>query len=69
MKLVPRLFNHFFRIIELIYTGSISLIFRGCLSLYVMIVVFILVMFFITWYMFDALIHFFKPLKVKPKGV
>jgi hypothetical protein len=66
MSLPTRIFAHFLRVIETLYLGSISLLFRGFLSLYLMLVVFILVMVFCTWLILSGLFSFFAPLKSRP---
>jgi len=60
--------KHILNIIEILYTGSISLIFRGFLSTYLMIIGFILILAFFTWFILSGLLHFFEPLKIKPRG-
>jgi hypothetical protein len=67
-KLTTRIANHFLKIIETLYLGSISLIFRGFLSLYLMIIVFALVMAFCTWLILVGLFGFFTSLKSKQGG-
>lgn len=68
MKLAGRLLNHFLNIIEILYTGSISMIFRGFLSGYLLLVVFVLVLAFCTWLILSGLFGFFAPLKKRPGG-
>jgi len=58
-----RLLRHIFLILDTIYSGSISLIFRFILSVYLVNLVFLLCLAFVTWFILSGLKNFFKPLK------
>jgi hypothetical protein len=61
--------NHFFWIIENLYSGTISLIFRFCLAFYLFILCLIVVITVVTWLICLALVGFIRSWHFSKKGV
>jgi len=64
--MIRRFFAHVIRILDTIYSGSISLIFKCVLSIYLINIFLLFALAICSYVILNGVLNFFKPLKLKP---